>query len=129
MAILFNIETLERETKCNPEYMLVALQHYYNGKTVPSNVYEKYKPIKTSLKGSSFLVNPKALFDDKTTDIIYKAQYLRLAGRRDYLLFRHYGIKYLDLTFLPEISIDSIKLNPLLTINKNIVTFKYEENK
>lgn len=129
MALLFNIETLERETKYNPEYLIVALEHYYNGKTIPANVYEKYKPLKKSLKGNSFLVNPLELFNDKTTDITYKAQYLRLAGRRDYLLYRQYGIKYLDLSYLPEVSIEAIKLNPLLTINNNIVKFKYEENK
>lgn len=128
MTLLFDIETLERETKCNPEYMVTALRHYYNKRTIPVNAREKYKPLTKNLRGKSYLLNPQDFFSDVTTDIVYRAQYLRLAGRRDYSHFKYYGIKYLDLSFLPDVSTEIIKTNPLITINNQILKFKYEEN-
>lgn len=127
MALFYNILTLERETKNNPLYLVTALEHYYNKRILSINQYEKYPPIKKPLYGSSFLANPKDFFADKKTDILHRAQYLRLSGRRDYSIYKLYGIKYLDLSFLPEVPISSISANPLLTINKNLVYFKYEE--
>jgi hypothetical protein len=127
MTLFFDIQVLEKETKLDSEYLVKALEHYYNNRTIPKNKYEKYKPLTKSLRGNSYLLNPRDFFNDLTTDIIYKAQYIRLAARRDYLLYKHYGFKYLDLSFLPEISINAIKTNPLITINKQILYFKYEE--
>ena len=125
--LFFDLRILETETKGNSEYLVIALEKFYNGITIPKNSKEKYKPIKKLKPGSSFLLNPKLFFDDKSTDIVYKAQYIKLAGRRNYLFYKSYGIKYLDLSLYPDINLGLIKSNPLLTITDKQIKFKYEE--
>jgi hypothetical protein len=124
--ILFNLLTLEQETECNPEKLVKTLELYFNKKTIPKNRFSKFKPI-ANLQGNSYLLNPKALFDDHYTDIIFKAQYIRLAGRRDYAHYKLYGVTYLDLSYFLDIDINNIKANPLLAITSNTIHFKYEE--
>jgi hypothetical protein len=126
MALFFNLLVLEEETNNDPQYLVEALKLYYKGVTLPKNAYTKYKPIKKSLRGGSFLLNPKSFFEDKTTDIIYRAQYLRLAGRRDFSFYKFYGYKYLDLSYYSDINLDLIKSNPLIKIDKKQIQFKYE---
>lgn len=127
MTLFFDIELLEQKTNCDPGYMLKALHNWFIKRIVPKNSKEKYKPLQVSLNGASFLLNPKEFFADKTTDKIWLVQYLRLAARRDYTLYKIYGIKYLDISFMPDLNIESIKLNPLLLITDNKIYFKYEE--
>ena len=126
MTLLFNLSLLESETLCDPKKLVDLLSLHYRKKTIPKNHTSKRKPLK-NLLGSSFLLNAASLFNDKSTDVIYKAQYIRLAGRRDYANFKYYGIKYLDLSFFQDIDLDAIKHNPLLTITQNKIYFKYEE--
>jgi predicted RNA-binding protein associated with RNAse of E/G family len=59
--------------------------------------------------------------------MVYKAQYIRLAGRRDYAIYKYYGHKYLDLSYYLDINLDTIKNNPLTKITENKIYFKYEE--
>jgi hypothetical protein len=126
MALLFNLNLLETETLCDAKNLVDMLRLHYSKKTIPRNFRSK-KPLK-NLLGTSFLLNPAPLFSDKTTDVIFKAQYIRLAGRRDYANYKYYGIKYLDLSFFQDIDLDAIKHNPLLTIKENKIYFKFEEN-
>lgn len=126
MTFFFNLETLERETKCDPEYLVEALRLYYIRKSIPKNIHVKFKPI-NNLVGNSFLINPSLFFSDTITDILFKAQYIRLAGRRDYGAYKHFNIKHLDLSFFADLDISKIKNNPLLSITKNNIHFKYEE--
>jgi hypothetical protein len=126
MTFFFNLEALERETQCDPEYLVEALRLYYIKKLIPKNVHTRFKPIH-NLIGNSFLINPDLFFKDKTTDILFKAQYIRLAGRRDYGAYKHFDIKYLDLSFFADLDTSKIKNNPLLTITENKIYFKYEE--
>ena len=125
MTLLFNLNLLETETVCDAKKLVDLLGLYYRKKTIPKN-YRSKRPI-SNLSGTSFLLNPAPLFNDKSTDVIFKAQYIRLAGRRDYANFKYYGIKYLDLSFFQDIDLDAIKHNPLLTIKQNKIYFKYEE--
>lgn len=125
MTLLFNLSLLESETQCDPKKLVELLGLHYRKKTIPKS-YRSRKPLK-NLSGTSFLLNAAPLFNDKSTDVIYKAQYIRLAGRRDYANFKYYGIKYLDLSFFQDIDLDAIKHNPLLTITQNKIYFKYEE--
>lgn len=124
--LLFNLSTLESETQCNPEYMVAALKMYYEGVKIPKSSLTKYKPITKDMVGSSFLVHPDKFFKDTTTDIIFRAQYIRLAGRRDLLNFKYYGTLSLDLSFFSDIDISSIKYNPLIEISNKQINFKYE---
>lgn len=126
MTFFFNLEALERETKCDPEYLVEALRLFYIKKLIPKNVHTRFKPI-NNLVGNSFLINPDLFFKDKTTDILFKAQYIRLAGRRDYGAYKHFDITYLDLSFFADLDTSKLTYNPLLTITDNKIHFKYEE--
>lgn len=127
MILFFNILVLEQETLCDPYYMVQALRLYWQKRSIPKNSKSVYKPIKKSLAGSSFLLNPESFFDDKTTDVRYLVQYLRLAARRDYSLYKSHRIKYLDLTYFSDLNLDALESNPLLEITNKQIKFKYEE--
>lgn len=126
MALFFNLQTLETKTRNDPKKLVETLRLHYVGKTAPKNARDLVKPL-SNLVGASFLLNAKAIFEDKTTDIVYKAQYIRLAGRRDYLLYKLYGYTHLDLSYFLDINVNTIRHNPLLTITENKIYFKYEE--
>jgi hypothetical protein len=127
MTLFFNLQSLEENTLCNPKQLVETLRLHFKNKTIPRNSRQLVKPLK-NIVGSSFILNPSPIFADKTTDISYIAQYIRLAGRRDYTNYKIYGHKYLDLSFFLDIDVDSIKTNPLLKITQNKIYFKYEEN-
>jgi len=127
MTLFFNLKTLEQDTKGNSEYLVEALYKFYRGITIPKNVHEKYKPLPRLKAGSSFLLQPELFFKHTGTDSVYKAQYIRLAGLRNYGLYKTYGIKSLDLTLYPDISINNIKSNPLLIIANKQIKFIHEE--
>jgi hypothetical protein len=128
MTLFFNIEVLEKETKGDPNYLIIGLEKWFLKEHLPRNNREKYKPLKKSLSGYSFLLQPERFFKDKTTDIIYRAQYLKLAARRDYTQYKLYGSKFLDLSFLPDINLQAIESNPIILIKQNKIYFKYEED-
>ena len=126
MALLFDLYTLEQATQCDPQKLVRTLELWFNKKYIPKNRYTKVKPL-LNLVGNNYLLNPAPLFSDKSTDVAYIAQYIRLAGRRDYYQYKYYNIRYLDLSYYSDINLDAIKTNPLLTINDNKIHFKYEE--
>jgi hypothetical protein len=127
MILFFNLSVLEAETLGNPKQMVEKLRLFYTKKQIPKNSYSKVKPIR-NLIGNSYLINPDGFFADNITDIIYKSQYIQLAGRRDYSLYKLYHVKHLDLSYFKDIALDNIKTNPLITITQNKIYFKYEEN-
>jgi hypothetical protein len=127
MILFFNLGILEAETLGNPKQMVEKLRLFYTKKQIPKNSYSKVKPIR-NLIGNSYLINPDGFFADNITDIIYKSQYIQLAGRRDYGLYKLYNVKHLDLSYFKDIALDNIKTNPLITITQNKIYFKYEEN-
>jgi len=127
MILFFNLSVLEAETLGNPRQMVEKLRLFYTKKQMPKNSYSKIKPIR-NLIGNSYLINPNGFFSDNTTDIIYKSQYIQLAGRRDYSAYKLYNVRYLDLSYFKDIDLDKIKTNPLITITQNKIYFKYEEN-
>ncbi len=127
MALFFNLSLLEQEAENNDEKFLKLLK-YHHEKTIVVPKKEKYKPLTKSLAGNSFILNPNPVLystDRKLSDIV---QYIKLAGRRDLLLYRTYKIKYLDLSFFPDLNIQNIKNNPLLTITNKQIKFKHEED-
>jgi hypothetical protein len=128
MTFFFNLSVLESETKNDPSLIVEKLRLHFTKKSIPKHYLTKIKPI-SNLVGNSFLVNPADLFADKTTDIIYKSQYIQLAGRRDYSSYKLYNINYLDLSYFKDIDISKIITNPLLTITENKIHFKYEDIK
>lgn len=128
MALFFNLDLLESESDQNDNKFLALLRYHYDNTTVVPR-YEKYKPLTKSLKGNSFLINPRPVLyntDRLPSDLV---NYIRLAGRRDLLLYRNYNILYLDKNLYPELNLEAIKNNPLITISNNQIKFKYEESK
>ena len=128
MTLFFNLPLLESKTQCDSVKLVETLRLHFIRKSIPKNQYSKIKPI-LNLNGNSFLINPATFFADTSTDIVYKAQYIRLAGRRNYAIYKHYGYTYLELSFYSDIDLNAIKPNPLLKITENKIHFKYEENK
>ena len=102
------------------------LEYHYN-KKLP-NSWAKYKPSKVPLAGTSFLLYPYPLFQDKVTDILYKLQYVKLAARRDYTFYKEYKCSALQTSYFPDLNYEAISSNPLLIITKSEIYFKYEEN-
>lgn len=127
MILFFDLHTLESETKNDANYLVQALYYFYKGIFIPPNLYAKYKPIQKLRKGSSFLLKPDELFSDKSTDNVLKAQYIKLAGRRDFISYKTNNDRSLHLSFYPDINLQAIKTNPLITIIKNRVHFKFED--
>lgn len=125
MALKFNLEYLTK--LCKTTLTLInTLKHYSTKWPVPTRgVPLNYK--RHLMYGESFLLNPDALFADRSTDPLYIHQYILLAGRRDYAMYKLYAIKYLDLSYYPDIDISKINHNPLLKIAGNKLYFKYEE--
>lgn len=120
--LFFDLDSLE---KLDAITTIPALKLLYSG-SIPKHKRSRLNFVKLKT-GGSYLLNPEALFNDKSTDPSYIVQYIRLAGRRNYGMYKLYKIKYLDLSYYPEILLDKIKHNPLLTIANNKIYFKYEE--
>lgn len=120
MTLFFNMQNLVRETKGDPLKTLNLLEAYMNQKIL------KYG-VRTKLQGKSFLLAPNKLFADRHTDILYRYQYLILAAKRDFSLYKLYGVKSLPLSHYPDIKLSSIRTNPLLVVTNSDIHFKYEE--
>ena len=124
MALFFNLEILEVQSCNDPIRFISMLEHFFM-KRLPSR-YSKSLYSKVSLHGKSFLLNPAGLFNDKTTDILYKVQYIKLAARRDWGLYKQYAYKGLQTSYFPDLEYDAIRSNPLLEITQTEIHFKYE---
>ena len=120
MTTFFDLGNLEAES-CNNYTKFVNLLHDHSRGKLPKLT------TKRTLHGKSFLLNPKSLFTRNNIDILYKIQYIKLAARRDYAMYKLYKFARLDLTFFPDIDIDALKTNPLLKIDNNQIQFLYEE--
>lgn len=125
MVLFFDLETLEKQSGNDAQKMMALLAYHANKNLALKK--SKYKPSKVSLFGHCFLLNFNSLLSDKSTDILFKIQYIKLAARRDYTLYKLYQYKNLQLSFYPDINYDSIKQNPLLNITKTEIHFKYED--
>lgn len=126
MALFFNLKTLEQQSNGDSSKFMAMLEYHYS-KRLPYK-YSKHKPSKVSLAGNCFILNPESLFADKSIDILFKIQYIKLAARRDYNLYKQYNYRALQKSYYPDIDYNSIKYNPLLTITNTEILFKYEEN-
>lgn len=110
----FDLYKLQQLAKNNAKQLVVLL-------------YNHNKRSNPKLLGSNYLINPEEFFSDRSIDILYKAQYIELAGRRSYQQYKDLGYKYLDLTYYPDLNKNAIKYNPIITIENNKIYFKYEE--
>lgn len=120
MTLFFNWNKLVKLSKGDSNRLLAIISKYYDNKV-------KALPQQTHLSGTSFLLNPKDLFKDTQTDVLYIHQYINLAALRDYSFYKLYGVKSLQLSYYPEINLSSIRHNPLLNVTNTEIYFKYEE--
>ena len=119
MTLFFNIEKVNKTAKGSPTQTVRILKDMHE-----CNPFTKYNKL---LNGNCFLLKPELLLNDKITDILYIYQYILLAARRDYSLFKLFGEKSLPLSYFPDINLSSIRTNPLLNVTNSEIKFKYEE--
>ena len=127
MALLFNQQYLDSISTSSMSY--IDTLRYYRAKTLvvpPPGVSRRLN--RSRMVGQSFLLNPDELLNDRRTDPSYIVQYIKLAARRDYAMYKLYNITYLDLSYYPDIDRSKISHNPLLSIAGEKLFFKYEEN-
>ena len=123
MALFFNLEKIQKHSGKDIFKFLALLEYHWNRKPPPKrfkiNLLESYP-------GNNYLLNPGPLFISNV-DALYKIQYIKLAARRDWFMFKTYGVKTLDLKYYPDIDLTKINHNPLLQITNNTIKFKFEE--
>ena len=120
MSLFFDFKAVAKESKDNPFKMVELLREFMYNKLLRSDLRLKFR-------GSSFLLQPDKILTDKLTDIQYIYQYIFLAAKRDYTLYKLYGITYLPLADFSDINLNSIRTNPLLNITHTEIQFKYED--
>ncbi|HEY9702408.1 MAG TPA: hypothetical protein V6C58_08175 [Allocoleopsis sp.] len=123
MTLFFDLKKLNQISNGDYLKFLKYLEMHYKGKLY------LVKP-GLNLTGYSFILNPSPLFNllkKKEVDPYYIVQYIGLAAKRDYSQYKLYKEKSLLRSFYPDLNISLIKLNPLLTLTKQKITFKFEE--
>lgn len=123
--LFFNLELLENKAKTDKD-LYSALHNLYLKKEIKRTRLDKSLIIPNLRLGNSFILNPTDLFT-KVNNIVYASQYIKLAGRRSYLMYSNFGIRYLDLSFYPDLNLEVVKFNYLLKISNNKIHFKFEE--
>lgn len=119
--MFFNIHALELAAPNNPEKFIALLGYHYKG--VSSYKKKGYRSI--NLAGNSFLLNPAPIFNSNDS-LTHKVQYIRLAARRDYTLYKYYNIASLDLSYFPDVDTAKLISNNIVKVVDNKVEFKYE---
>lgn len=124
MTLLFDLYKLESQTNNKDILFIEILKDHYNKTFLKKSSFKRFK----SIKGSSYLLNPVPVLNQIAgIDIAYNVQYIKLAARRSFTDYRIYNQIKLDLSFFPDIDLNSIKTNPLLNITTNKIYFKFEE--
>lgn len=126
MTLFFSLEKLQKEAGQDPVKFVALLEYHYRG-NLPKSKFTKYKPASIPLTGYSFILNPGPVFHLGNYDVNYVVQYIKLCAMRDYANYKFYAVRYLDVTFFPDLNIDKIKTNPLLKLAQNQINFKYED--
>lgn len=122
MALFFDLQKLQEDSKGNALTLMSLLEYQWNKKQPRS-----FKvPFGKSYTGNNFLLNPSPLFIS-TVDVSYKIQYVKLCALRDWFLYKTHGVTTLDLSYFPDVNVNLLKHNPLLTITNNTIRFKFEE--
>lgn len=122
--LFYNLAKLQEAAGTNSSVLVKELERYYLHRNNKLNGY--YLPKHSLTGGSSFLINPTELFNDRSALEVYKAQYIILAGKRDFNLYKEYKVTTLDLSYFPDLQLEKVKNNPLLDITPQHIKFKYE---
>ena len=120
MTLFFDLTKIEKEASSSSTKFLDMLKAYHekkhlNGASAPTSK-------------TSFLLNPTPVISRyEKEDVSFYVQYVKLAGRRDYTLYKYHGVTYLDTSFFPDLAYGNIQSNPLIKLVNNKIYFKYEE--
>jgi hypothetical protein len=127
MALIFNLDQTIKAAHATGNTLRAVLDFCIN-KPIVKNAKSRFIRVnpKAVLEGYSFIINHKDLFADKTTDSAFIDQYIILAGKRDYHLYKMYNYTKLPLSYFPDLNKDSIKYNPLLKVEQDDIAFRYE---
>ena len=117
MTLFFNLEKVTKLAGKDPQVFLTLLNNQYLKNT-------KYNP---ALVGKSYILNIQPLFHLQHMDIFHVVHYIKLAARRDYFLYKSTNFIALDTTYYPDLDMDAVLSNPLLTLKNKLINFKYEE--
>jgi hypothetical protein len=106
--------------------LLLILESMLN-KNMPRNKYSVlYTYQQKDFSGDSYLLDPWALFLDKTYTLKEKADYIGLASFRNYSEYLLTNDASLDILHCP-LNEEQLKQNRLLSIENGRILFKYEE--
>lgn len=120
MILLFNLNQLETQAENNSRKFLQLFGQVVTGPK--SLLAPKTRKI---LAGTNFILNPVPLLTS-TVDPNFVIQYIKLAGMRDYALYKLFGSKSLPLSYFPDVDLNKLKNNTLLHITATDINFKYE---
>jgi hypothetical protein len=122
----YSFEKLTKLANYKP-YDTLSLLEAYCTRTKPRLYISKKALVPPKIHGDSWLIHPYRLISSQSAEDAYKYQYLALASKRDYTLYLTYKVAHLPISFFPDIQLEKIRFNPLLTISNNNIHFKYEE--
>ena len=123
MTFFFDLATFEKLCQENILYALNVLDKASRKRIGKTD--KETKDIQKLSQGSSFILNIHSLINVKA-NTIDKAQYVKLAGRRDYFLYKQTGLKDLLISYYPDVHYNNLKYNQLLSINNETIKFKFE---
>lgn len=127
MITFFDYEKLLKEADGNAIRMLEVLRFKVHPEWARSSKDMVLVAKAKRIVGKSFAINLEALIKDLGTDPLYKQQYLLLASKRDFTLYRQHRELGLPLSYFPDLDLNKIRSNPLLVVRNNNLYFKYEE--
>lgn len=125
--ILYNWKKIYKKSKGNPKKILLIVK-YITYRPLPNNkddiVFQLYG---INWSGNSFLLRPEKIFEN-IRDYSHKelAEYVGLASFRSYAEYKVNKKTTIDLLHCP-VKIDTINNNRLLTIENDVVHFKWED--
>ena len=123
--LLFDLHKLETLAQTNDTKFVWLLEKWYKTRDTIPRIGDKYKLLEP-IHGSSFLINPDNLFKSNV-DIIYKAQAIKLAARRDIVLYRLYNSTSILKSYYADLNISMLQSNPLLTITETEIIINTEK--
>jgi hypothetical protein len=124
MTIFFNLSNLEKEAGKDSKRFITLLYNLAYNK-LPR---VRFKQPKLNLVGNSYILNIDPIFKNiDKQELSYTIQYIKLAGKRDYTLYKYYDLKTLQRSYYPDLFLDNIVSNPLLKITDSEIFFVYEE--
>lgn len=124
--VIFDYVQLQKAAEVTKLPMLSVLS-YCKSNRIPKRSNSKLMQVNKQkvLAGYSFIINPTGLMNSKVPTE-YVEQYITLAAKRSYSLYKMYGYKNLPLSMYPDLNQSAIKFNPLLKCTDTELVFLLE---